>query len=755
VAFLPFAHGLCTGRSFYFRDLAGQFLPFRRFAIEGLLRGEVRYWNPYAHEGLPLSLPPLGYPVDLLQLLFPDEHGLSLVLALHVPLAAVTLMILARSFGLSWLAAATGGLVYALGGFSLSSLNLYVYTQALAWAPLVVLTLMRAGEGGPRQVACAAMATALAVTTTGVEVVAQAVLAGLLLARPGRQTRRWLRVGASLLLGAGLSAVVVFTVRDGMPGSERASGFTSDVALAYSIHPISLLQTVIGDLHGELRDFTNNYWGMSFFPQGFPYFLSLYLGAGVLALTLTGLLQPSVPFRPLAALALLALLASLGRYVGLQALVEALPALRMFRYPVKAFFTVHLAAALFAAAGLHSLAGRESAQAWRRLAAVALPMGLVLVALPFLPALAPGGTRSLLTGFFPPDVSWAWRTSRTTAILHDASLGGGVAVGVGLVALAVVRRGLGATLGACLVTGLLAADLLRTGSGLNPMVTLSFFEPSEAMAPVLERLRREKARVFTCDPTSSPSFQAALHEAVRASQPHEALTFALLTEALVPFHNMSLGVPSVLSLDRTMLVPISRVFTPEESACQATPFLLRRIRDAGATHLLRLDPLDHPELRLQEVVAPRRIAPLRLHAYALEGALPRAEVVSRRISSGSSSGPAPQQGDSLALERGAPGPGRIVSLQESPGHAAIVLDADREAVVVLREAWAAGWSASVDGASRPVLRANGRHLAVLVPAGRSEVRLDYRPPRLWLGTGLTLVSALAAAGLLTRRTGAR
>ena len=75
VAFLPFLRGVASGASFYFRDLALQFLPARRLALDGLRAGEVRLWNPYLHEGVPLSLPAIGYPLDLLQRLRVDQCG--------------------------------------------------------------------------------------------------------------------------------------------------------------------------------------------------------------------------------------------------------------------------------------------------------------------------------------------------------------------------------------------------------------------------------------------------------------------------------------------------------------------------------------------------------------------------------------------------------------------------------------------------------------------------------------------------------
>src|SRR5262245_19381200 len=71
IAFLPFARGLLSGSCFYFRDLVVTFFPFRLFALDGLRAGDVRFWSAYTHEGEPLPMPALSYPLELLQLLWP------------------------------------------------------------------------------------------------------------------------------------------------------------------------------------------------------------------------------------------------------------------------------------------------------------------------------------------------------------------------------------------------------------------------------------------------------------------------------------------------------------------------------------------------------------------------------------------------------------------------------------------------------------------------------------------------------------
>jgi hypothetical protein len=74
-------------------------------------------------------------------------------------------MLLARHLGLGRTAGAGGALAYALGGFTLSCLNVYVYLPAVAWAPLAILGLLRAAAGGQRQVAQGALLAAMAVST--------------------------------------------------------------------------------------------------------------------------------------------------------------------------------------------------------------------------------------------------------------------------------------------------------------------------------------------------------------------------------------------------------------------------------------------------------------------------------------------------------------------------------------------------------------------------------------------------------------
>ena len=155
LALVPLAYGIgraldpraaFPGLSYYFRDFTVTFYPIRLFAAQELRAGRLAFWNPYFNEGA-FALPVL-YPLDLLHAFFSSPEAVSWLLTLHFPLAALAMYVLARDLEVGRLGAFLAGALYSLGGLALSSLNLYVFLQALAWAPLVAATLRRAAIRG-------------------------------------------------------------------------------------------------------------------------------------------------------------------------------------------------------------------------------------------------------------------------------------------------------------------------------------------------------------------------------------------------------------------------------------------------------------------------------------------------------------------------------------------------------------------------------------------------------------------------------
>jgi hypothetical protein len=756
LASLPFVRGLASGHSFYFRDLSRQFFPMRAFVAEGLREGQVRWWDPYTHEGTPVATAPVAYPPDLLHALAPNEWFFSLLLALHVPLGAVASFALARGFGLGRTAAGGAALVYALGGFSLSSLSLYVHLQAVAWAPLVVLGLQRAAAGGPRGLAFGAAALAIAASTTALEIVAQAVVAAAILAMAGEGPRRASRFAAALLLGAGLAAAPLVPALTQIEGSARGAGFPVGMVVSYSIHPVSLVQTLVGDWYFDLSDPFGRFWGDRFL-GGYPYLLSLYLGAPALALAAAGASLGGRAAWAWCGLGLAGVLVSLGPAVGLEHVVEAVPPLRLFRFPCKAFFAAHLAVAMLAGLGLDALQ-RGRRRAWTVTASLTLLLGGAFVAAPALAALRLPAARWLEQVLFPAEWSPAARAAHLASICDDAARGGLIAVALGLTAAMVLARRLApgrATLAAAVLAG---ADLLRTGAGLNPMVSPDFYGPSPESVTLAREVRLGGGRLFTCEPEFSSAFQQARG---RVNRGVDVWTMAAYRELLLPCFHLRFAVPTAYSLDLTGLVPTNRVLDDHALSCRALEGLLPRLRAAGVAWVLSADPLSHPELRSERVLRPARVAPLDLHAYALAAPLPRffvassvrpassaaaAEAIAREPGFQAASGVAVEGIETATSGTG----GRVLEVRATPGRIELLAVAERPSVVVVREAHAPGWSAEVDGVRQSVLRADGRHCAVAIPAGSSRVSLRYRPPGLGIALAASALGAVALGVLWAR-----
>jgi hypothetical protein len=75
-----------------------------------------------------------------------------------------------------------------------------------------------------------------------------------------------------------------------------------------------------------------------------------------------------------------------------------------------------------------------------------------------------------------------------------------------------------------------------------------------------------------------------------------------------------------------------------------------------------------------------------------------------------------------------------------PERVEIATDSPRDGYLVLSDTYRPGWSASVDGDSAPILRAQTALRAVPVPSGKHRVLFLYRPASLRLGAAVSVVS---------------
>jgi hypothetical protein len=109
----------------------------------------------------------------------------------------------------------------------------------------------------------------------------------------------------------------------------------------------------------------------------------------------------------------------------------------------------------------------------------------------------------------------------------------------------------------------------------------------------------------------------------------------------------------------------------------------------------------------------------------------------------------------VVLPEARPAPGqptgaRIVSFR--PERIEIETDVASAGVLVVAEPWYPGWTARVDGARTPCVPANAWMRAVVLPAGRHRVVLDYESRWLWPGLLLSGATLLGLSILAWRST---
>jgi hypothetical protein len=155
-------------------------------------------------------------------------------------------------------------------------------------------------------------------------------------------------------------------------------------------------------------------------------------------------------------------------------------------------------------------------------------------------------------------------------------------------------------------------------------------------------------------------------------------------------------------------------------------------------YILSVQPFTNEALRLAFVASPARTAPLSVHVYELEGALPDPTLWR-------SPDDVDEQGRGHTLDAAV-----ARYLASKPGLVRVGVETPQAAYLILRRTHARGWSATVNGTPADLVMANGRHQSVAVPAGQSEVVLTYRAPNARLGLALSLLSAALAAGLWLR-----
>ncbi|MGE5125891.1 MAG: hypothetical protein ACM3PV_06355 [Betaproteobacteria bacterium] len=703
----PFWGPLFDGRVLFFRDVSVTYYPDLVFLQRALAQGVWPLWHPGADAGAPFLA---AYPVHLaLVALLGARATLALSPWLHVFIAMLAAGVLANRLQLGPAGRWTAGCVYALSGWMLGSV-LYPVFLAAAWLPLAVALALDVFESPrPRVVAALAAVLALQVATLGAEVIPQTAIAALALAPrlPARRTVLGLLAAGALagLLASPAWAGAVWMLQ----GTARAGGFGPDVALSYSASLPVLLEAALPRFLGDPHTFSDlGYWGQPFFPEGSPFFLSLYLGPVVL------LLAARAGRRPwrLWVLAAIGVLLAAGAHGPLGPAMA--PAMRFLRVPPKFFLLATLALSLLAGRGVD----RARRGGWG-LAAV-LP-GLLLLLAALLAWRWPSAVVGVVAAAIPEAAGPLARQVIARCWPAELALTGSLALGAGL---ALARGGAPLSLLAALLAVL---DLARVNGSLNPAAPPGFYDLRPPVQRLVGAARAEGTYRWFSYGVALSGPLTWRPEVTRRNA--DVWLYYLDRQSLLPRTQVLDGLDGAFDVDRMGLAP--RGSTLE--VAEAHPARFRehydRLRAANVRWVLSFAPLPEDlvsprgEVRFPEVAESLRL-------FELRDPLPRAYYVDRL---------------EHALGHGAPaqGPAQVVYEAVDP-HTVRLRCRTPPGFIVVLDGYNADWKALDGSHAVPVQPVAGRYRAVPTPGGDRVITLKLTPP--WRAPAL---ACLAFGGVLT------
>jgi len=712
------------------------------------------------HGGVPGAFGPqvgLFSPAFLPFLIVGPVTALNVVLVGWVLGGALTAFHLGRRLGLSSAGAVVCGMTFALAGYGLSAVNLHQPLMGLPWIPLAVSAFLGYLQTGrTRWIAATSLAAAMPLLAGSPEAALVLHLLLWLFAMsppfgvPLARSRRVAGAALALALSVALSGVQLLPSIGVLRDSERGSGFSFSSFAWNSVDPRRLPELMLPGVLGPTDTLNDaDYWGRRIVDGGYPFVLSLYLGASVLPLILVGAFSSRSAFPrglrlSLFSLIVAALLFSLGRHLPfVEYAVRLGPAIRLLRYPVKACTLVISCAALLGAAGTQVRSSVEGRRQGLAAAAVggfgfALMLGLALALL-----LARGGARAT-QAWFGLALSSTQRLALAGSFLHAAFFS---VLACALLAYSFLRHTRAWVAWALALVA--AADLTIAGTRLNPTAPRSLFSRPQLANTVAAVVG--EGRLFRDRDPIPFTLRAPSNEIVHLAHAR----ISLLSDYVAAGY----GIPVTFNADYDSLAPARIVALGDRLRRASWGERLAAFRAAGVTAVLTWERISAPGYLPQGEWKWQPSALLRL--YAISGGSP-ARFASRAVMARDAAeardlllSGVDRPVSSVILEgvppaRGGCNGGKVVVESSTPDVLHAEVTAPCPGWAVFAEVFAAGWSATVDGVAAPVIPADAAFRAVQVPRGLHRIEMRYRPPGLDCGLALSALAAVPLLGLCVR-----
>jgi len=701
-------------------DLLDNNLPPRVFLGRHLRAGTFPLWVPGAYTGLPLlpqgeaaAANPLTW---LLFGLLDAATAINVSVALHLLVAGLGTVLLARRLGASPSGAVVGGLAYMLCGFSVGHVKHLNLHHAAAWVPVVLWAADRVLESpGWRRALLLGAIGGLMLTEGHPQIVYVSLLLGLpllalrgaRLVTPTRSLRAWgtrlFALAGSLLVAAQLAAAYLVAALELAGRSVRLTAGTDRWAFAthFGFEPETLATLFWARAFGDVADGT---WDAS---RGIFWESWLYVGlvpAGAAVVGLVAAVARALRSRRISAAGLPLLLASLSALAfalmcGARSAVYRLafdwvPGLDWFRFHHRYALVLELSVALLAALGVTKVLSRARGHphvhaCLSSVLVLATAADLISVMAPHFPSADPQAVRQP-----PTSVRWL----RDHAPDQPWRL---LSIGAPEAHVAAFERARG-----------WSGDLqpyLDQRALLQPAAHLLW--DLEAVNGYTSMVPRRLGAVFSGHGIGGSVVSPSLFRTQRGRLDCSGV----LARALGAFNARYLLAP----------VPLGRCEGLTAVAALSSGAFTVHVFD-NARALPRAWLVDH----VTEVSTDGAAAQLLVSA----GFDPRVQVLRTTEPVAHRPGRVPRLLSAVKRSPSGPAapPGACSHETLAPGHSKVTCEASRPAWLVVSETRDPGQHVTLDGERVEVFTANAAVIGLRLPAGRHVVEVAYRPAWAWL-----------------------
>ena len=721
--FYPLLFG---GKVIFYRDFHLITYPIRYFLGQVFNQGAIPYWVPHSNGGeafMAAFHPGVFYPPSLLFFMDDITYALNLFYVLHFMILGVFTYLLARSWGISFVSALCSGITGMLSGFIVSSTLLSNLFMAAVWLPMVFWmfhqfwTKKRIGYFFGLVVA---IATQTLAACPEISIMTMLLLYAhslyFLPRKPGISGVVHMTAPLALvvILALGISAFQLVPTAKLISHSFRDGGLGYIQHTVWSLDPAKILTLISSPKYNQYLD-TSLMLNSSLRTSGtIPGFLNnLYMGFIGLIFVLIGFFlrrEKAVGFW-LVVFLFGIFLALGGNNPFYKLIYYGVPFLNLFRYPEKYIFLSSFALVFLAGYGLDYLIQytreRKIKFSWVLTTLITF-FGLLSVLIVWKPYLSMEHPLGLLATF-------------------------------GAIYIVFYFGKMKETLFAVLILLMITVDLSVKGQQYLPLIGKAFYEEKPLLTDNLSNTFG-KHRVYsgklkqTPDPFSYPNSPTRL-AGVFASKEH-----------LYPYSGMVYGFEHVngwpgLALELKDNVLWQAVFTKSLPERRERILLRSNVKYWIDGDRLTAYQGDYP------FILPDRVK-------ILKDALPRAYLVPN--------GRIPKEGahvlnvyydksfdplkevllnEEVDFKESPHFKGIVENVDYRPNHVTVETSQEGNGFLVLMDSFFPGWTVTVDGQVRPILRANHFYRTVQLGPGQHTLEFDFFPEGLKTGlvvSGLSL-----------------